>query len=96
MAVFGQPVVFETPVAMPDGTGNGRGSWSFKPVQIALENGTTHSTNQPCLGVKLADFTVAPRQSNFVTVAGTRYEIVDTLLDGQGGADLLLREADPL
>ena len=100
MATFGQPITV-SPVASrpgqpaystkPDGTPL-TGVYASKPVQIPLEDGTYHSTVQPTLGIRLADFAVAPMQDDTVVVGalGT-FAIADITPDGQGGADLVLR-----
>lgn len=88
MAAFGEPVTLTPPVTPPP-----RAVFAFKPVEIQLAEGGVHSTNQPALGVRLAEFPVAPRQGDVVTFRGIRYALVDVIPDGQGGADLMLRES---
>ncbi len=75
-----------------------RGIWSSKPVVIETSTGY-HSTNQPVLGIRLADFDALgkayPEQGDFLSLAndvgGICWEIVDPKPDGQGGAELDLR-----
>jgi hypothetical protein len=72
-----------------------RGSWSVKPVLIETGTGF-HSTNQPTLGIRLADWDVAkkpyPEQRDFLSLdgdpAGICWEVKDIQPDGQGGADI--------
>lgn len=94
LAVFGEPVTV-TPTASQPAVApyQARGVWSFKPVEIPLSEGGDHSTNVPALGVRLADFTVAPDQGDFFALRGKTYVAVDVTPDGQGGADVILREA---
>ena len=75
-----------------------RGIWSSKP--IVIETGTGfHSTNQPTLGIRLADFDeigqAYPMQRDFLSLqddpAGICWEITDAKPDGQGGSELELR-----
>lgn len=95
MAVFGQPATFTPTVSQPSALPYaGRGVFDFKAVEIPLEDGSYHSTNQPTLGVRLADFSVVPKQGDSVALAGATYEIVDVIPDGQGKADLMLRRVD--
>ncbi len=105
MAVFGQPIKV-TPLASqpgrpaygtkPDGSPL-TGVYASKPVQIPLDNGTYHSTVQPTLGIRLADFTVAPMQDDTIAVGslGT-FAVADIIPDGQGGADLMLRDPNAI
>jgi hypothetical protein len=75
-----------------------RGIWSSKPVVIETSTGY-HSTNQPVLGIRLADFDAIgkayPEQGDFLSlagdVAGICWQVVDAEPDGQGGAELKLR-----
>lgn len=101
MATFGQPITV-TPTASqpgalaystkPDGISPLTGVYASKPVQIPLENGTYHSTVQPTLGIRLADFAVAPMQDDTVVIGALgKFLIVDVNPDGQGGADCPLR-----
>lgn len=96
MLVFGQSITV-TPVASQPGKPAyaARGVYASKAVQIPLENGGYHSTVQPTLGIRLADFIVAPMQDDVVTLGalGT-LEIADVIPDGQGGADCVLRDLD--
>ncbi len=97
MAVFAQPITV-TPVASQPGAPAypARGSWSWKPAEEELPDGTYHSTNQPALGIRLADFAVPPKQNDTVVTAQGAFTIIDVVPDGQGGADLKLRQTDGL
>ena len=96
MATFAQPITV-TPAASQPGAAAypARGIYASKQVQIPLENGTYHSTVQPTLGLRLADFAVAPMQGDVVALGtlGT-FLIADITPDGQGGADCILRDVD--
>jgi hypothetical protein len=75
-----------------------RGVWSSKPVVIETSTGF-HSTNQPTLGIRLADFDAAakayPEQGDFLSLDGDPkgicWEVTDVNPDGQGGAEMPLR-----
>jgi hypothetical protein len=92
MAVFGQCITV-TPVASQPGAPayQARGSYSSKQVDVPLEDGTYHSTIQRKLGVMLADFAVAPMQNDEISMAQGSFVIADIVPDGQGGADIWLR-----
>ncbi len=95
MAAFGQPITVTPVVSQPGAPAyQARGSFSFKPVQIPLNDGTYHSTNQPALGIRLADFAVAPKQDDTVVMQQGKFVIADIVPDGQGGADIMLRDTD--
>jgi len=96
MSVFGVPIVI-TPVISQPGAAPflGRGVWSIKTVEIPLENGTILSTYEPHLGIRLADYPIPLRQEDAVLVNGTNYLVFDIQPDGQGAADLTLKDADP-
>jgi hypothetical protein len=72
--------------------------WSSKPVLIETSTGY-HSTNQPTLGIRLADWDAIgkryPEKADFLSLdgdpAGICWIIVDPKPDGQGGAELELR-----
>lgn len=75
-----------------------RGIWSSKPIVVETSTGY-HSTNQPVLGIMLADFDRSgkayPEQGDFLSldndVAGVCWLVMDVNPDGQGGADMPLR-----
>jgi hypothetical protein len=100
MIAFAVPVTVAPAKSMPGQPiyGGVRGSWSSKPVVIETSTGY-HSTNQPTLGIRLADFDAIgkayPEQGDFLSldndVAGICWEVVDPKPDGQGGAELELR-----
>lgn len=106
MAAFAQPFIL-TPVASQGPTAApyaARGSYSTKPVQIPVEGDQVHSTVQPMLGIRVAEFPVAPKQDDLVTFLTVvqvpnedpafNFVIVDYVPDGQGGADLWIRRTD--
>lgn len=54
--------------------------------------GATISSNQPQLGIRLADLPVAPSNGDMVRIDGVDYKVYDCQGDGEGGALLLLHE----
>ena len=92
MTAFGIPISVVPTVSQPGApTYAARGVWSLKAVQIPLDDGTYQSTNQPMLGIRLADFAASPLQGDGAIINGASYDIIDVVLDGQGGADLWIR-----
>lgn len=91
--IFSQAVLFTPVISQPDAPAfTGRGIWSSQVREVALENGGVLSTNEFHLGIRLADFTVPLQQEDQVAVGAVAYIIGDILIDGQGGADLHLRQ----
>jgi hypothetical protein len=81
-------------VTFPDGTVRGiRGVWASKPVVVETAEGY-HSTTQPSLGIRDAEFLVPLKQGDRLVVSDFPtmvFEVFDTNPDGQGGTDLKLR-----
>lgn len=105
MNTFAVPITIAPAASMPGQPIYGsqpnkpvRGIWSSKPVVIETATGY-HSTNQPVLGIRLADFDAIgkayPEQKDFLSldgdVRGICWEVVDITPDGQGGAEMQLR-----
>ena len=93
MAVFGQPVTV-TPLQSQPGALAYPATAVFaeKAVTIPLEGGDGyHQTVQPELGIRLADYPVAPMQGDAVDMAQGSFVVFNVVLDGQGGATLVLR-----
>lgn len=55
-------------------------------------NSAGHSTTAPVLSVRLSDFAAKPRQGDKVTIDAETFAVWDVQPDGQGWADLVLRE----
>ena len=100
MDTFAVPITVAPAKSMPGQPiyGGVRGIWSSKPVLIETATGY-HSTNQPTLGIRLADFDAIgksyPEKADFLSLdsdpAGVCWIVVDPKPDGQGGAELELR-----
>ena len=100
MATFGRPITVTPTKSQPGApaystTPSGMaltGIYASKKVEIQLENGLFHSTVQPTLGLRLADFAVPPKQGDLVTIPALgSFSFADISPDGQGGADCELR-----
>ena len=97
MDAFAQPITVTPVASQPSGAPySARGSYSSKQVDIPLDDGTYQSTIQRKLGVRLADFTVPPVQKDQIAMAQGSFVISDIVPDGQGGADIWLRNVSGL
>ena len=96
MTAFAQPIMVTPTKSQPGAPAYAaRGSYSSKPVMIPLEGSDDfHRSQQIALGISLSEFAVRPKQGDAIVMAQGAFEIYDVELDGQGGADLLLRETD--
>lgn len=96
MAVFGAPISF-TPTASQPGVPAfpARGVYAVKQVTIRQDE-TIFTDQQPTLGIKLADYPVPPKQGDRFVLAGVAWFVWDVQPDGQGGADLVLKETAPM
>ena len=92
MGVFGQPIVF-TPTASQPGVPAypARGVYAVKQVTVREEE-VVFTDQQPTLGIKLADYPVPPKQGDSFVLNGTTWRVWDYQPDGQGGADLVLKD----
>ncbi len=96
MAVFADPITFTPTVSQPGVAAfPARGVYASKPVDIRVEGGTM-SDVQPTLGIKIDDYPVAPKQGDSFVRAGITWFVWDIKPDGQGGADLIIKETSPL
>lgn len=61
-------------------------------VIASPELGVPIRSGRPGLAVRLADLPTAPKRGDQVVARGTTYEVSEPVLDGQGGAMLLLHK----
>lgn len=93
MAVFSDPIVFTPTVSQPGVAAfPARGVYAVKQVTVRLEDGGIFTDQQPTLGIKLADYPVPPVQGDSFVRAGVTWNVWDVQPDGQGGADLVLKQ----
>ena len=59
-------------------------------VSVDPETEQVISTNEPMLGVRLADLPFKPQKNDSVLICGEKFKVIDSQEDGQGGASLLL------
>lgn len=94
MAVFGQPIMLTPTKSQPGVAAYAvRGIYASKPVEI--QNPDTdmfHRGFQSQLGIRLAEYPIAPKQGDQIVMPQGAFEISDVVLDGQGGADLILQK----
>ena len=94
MTAFARPVTVTPVVSIPGAPAYAaQGVYRLKDAQIQLADGAWQSTNEPHLGIRLADFVVPPKQNDLVAFDVGTFVIFDIVLDGQGGADLNLRSS---
>lgn len=102
MDVFARPIIVIPLVSQPRQPAyTARGIWSSKPVDIQLEDGIL-STQEHTLGLKIADFTILPKQGDRVDIpldgnapAIGIFLVEDADDDGQGGVVLSLKAVTP-
>lgn len=90
LSVFGEAVTY-LPAA--GGSRSMRGIFNEMFTEVDPQSGALISTQQPNLGVRLADFTVPPTVNDRVQVRGITYRVRDCQEDGEGGAKLILSKA---
>ena len=92
MAAFADPIVF-TPVKSQPGVAAfpARGVYAVKQVTVRTDEGI-FTDQQPTLGIMLADYPVPPMQDDTFVRAGVTWSVWDVQPDGQGGADLILKQ----
>ncbi|MBI3452939.1 MAG: hypothetical protein HY057_08990 [Rhodospirillales bacterium] len=61
-------------------------------VQVQAEGEV--SSVAPAIGLRFAEWPVAPEPGDAVDIAGATYEVVDVQPDGQGGATAILKRAE--
>lgn len=69
-----------------------RGVFDRPYEQVITAEGHSQTSTQPVLGIRLSEFAVPPAKKDKVTVDGVIYQVFDIHPDGQGGADLMLKE----
>ena len=97
MAVFADPIVLTPTASLPGAPAYAaRGVFAQKPVQVQVEGGGFMSDVQPTLGIALSDFPTPPKQGDSFVRTGITWFVWDIVPDGQGGADLTIKETSPL
>lgn len=92
MAVFSDPIVLTPTVSQPSAAPFlACGVFAVKQVTVQTAEGE-FTDQQPTLGIRLADFPVPPKQGDSFVRAGVVWNIYDVQPDGQGGADLVLKQ----
>ena len=93
MAIFGEDITV-TPTASQPGVAAyaTRGIYLEVPTDIELADGQLMSSADKKCGLRLAMFTIIPRQGDFITMRGALWAIDDTDEDGQGGMTCDLKE----
>lgn len=96
MAVFSDPIVLTPTASIPGAPAYlARGVYAVKQVTVRTDEGM-FTDQQPTLGIKLADYPVPPKQGDSLVRTGVTWAVWDVRPDGQGGADVVLKETDPI
>ena len=59
---------------------------------VMMADGSEMASTNVTLGIRLSDFTVPPREGDKIALNGKTYKVDALFPDGQGGADLRLKE----
>lgn len=84
---FGEPIEYR-----PAKGGSFKLKAVFDREFLAIDPNTeaTVSSNNPAVGIRLADLPVVPKQGDKVKIENEIFKIEDSVEDGQGGATLTL------
>lgn len=93
MATFAQPITV-TPQQPGAVRYPARGSYSSRPVEIQISDGNVQRSHEIKLGIRLSEFPALPAQGDVITMTQGSFVIYDVMIDGQGGADLSIRQTD--
>ncbi|CAM5771983.1 hypothetical protein LMIY3S_03691 [Labrys miyagiensis] len=93
MAAFGIPLTV-TPIKSQPGQPAyaAQGIYDRTQSTVMMEDGSELASTRVTVGIRLSTFAVPPRQGDQVLKDGIRYEIDAAFPDGQGGAELVLKE----
>lgn len=93
MDTFGRSVTVDPVVSDPGGAAyEARGAFHRAYESVFVAEGVTQTATSPMLDIRLAEFTIPPAKGDHITVDGTEYQVTDFQPDGQGRADLVLKE----
>lgn len=94
--IFGRPATFTSTLGNSF-TGSGRGIYSTRPIDIALEDGSIFSDQQTIFDIRASEFSSLPVQGDFLNIpyepvsglpALGSFKISDT--DDNGGGEITL------
>jgi len=98
MATFGRPVLIlpiaSQPIAAPYPA---RGIWTVESINIPTEDGGTFSSVKLKLGIRLADFTIAPNVEDRVATAASQLPLAywQGVLPTDGNIDFIIDNFSP-
>ncbi len=96
MATFAIPITVTPTVSQPGAQGYAaQGIWDVREVDVVLEDGSTLASKTYIVGIRLAEYAVAPRNGDGIVINGNNYIIDQMRPDGQGGARLVLKALQP-
>jgi hypothetical protein len=98
VAVFGKPVTVtpkaSQPLAEPYGA---NGIWTVEQFDVPLDDGGMLSSRRLKLGIRLADFTFAPKQGDWISIAACELPLAYWQGEFEPGAniDLVVDDFQP-
>lgn len=89
---FGRTVVYTPTISQPEADPfEVRGVYDRESTHVdGLADRAPVNIDEITLGVRLADFAVPPARGDSVNVDSVLHKVEDVMVDGQGGADLML------
>src|SRR5260221_538612 len=73
MAVFGRPVLITPLRSNPNAAPyTARGIWTVETISIVVEDGGILSSFKLTFGIRLAEFTIAPKQGDWISTAANQ------------------------
>lgn len=97
-ALFGEPLIYTPSASNPGAPAFTLNAIFDRHHEVVLDEiakselkAAGHSTTAPVLTVRLADFSVPPKQDDRATIRSEQFVVFDVQPDGRGYADLVLR-----
>ncbi len=93
MAAFGVTVMV-TPLKSQPGAPPyaATGIYDRSVATVMLADGSEMASTNVTLGIQLSTFTIPPREGDKIVLSGKAYKVDALTPDGQGGAELRLKE----
>lgn len=81
-----------TPLASPGTPVSLNVVWDRPNHNVDPQTGAPVHSTGPQAGIRLADLSFAPMAGDMIAIKGVNYQILDFIEDGQGGAELMLKD----
>jgi hypothetical protein len=93
MAAFGVTVLVTPLKSQPSAQPyTAEGIYDRSVATVMLADGSEMASTNVTLGIRLSDFSIPPREGDKITLNGKAYKVDALFPDGQGGAELKLKE----